>query len=188
MLGNGSITEDFLSTTMCLVEQKLKARPLTPVSSDVKNLEAINPNHFLIGNKNVCLPYLPCGEEFIDHRKLFRQTQAYSNLIWDRFREEYLPTLNNRYKWKCKSDRNLNQADYVWLIEDSDKRGFLKLGRFTEIIKSSDGAIRSAMISTKDGVYRRPVVKLAPTLQIEEDVFTKENRAVDVEAALSQHA
>ena len=123
VLGNQSITEDVLSTTMCLVEQMLNARPLTTVSSDVNDLESITPNHFLFGKKNVCLPYLPCTEEFDNHRKLFRQTQAYSDLIWDRFRKEYLPTLNNRQRWNCESNRILNKGDLVWLVEDSDKRG-----------------------------------------------------------------
>ena len=56
VLRNRSITEDVLSTTMCLVEQMLNTRPLTPVSSDVNDLESTTPNHFLLGNKNVCLP------------------------------------------------------------------------------------------------------------------------------------
>ena len=113
---------DVLSTTMCLVEQTLNARPLTPVSSDVNDFESITPNHLLLGNKNVCLPYLPCAEEFVNHIKLFRQTQAYSDLIWNRFKKEYLPTLNNRQKWNCESTRILNKGDLVWLVEDSDKR------------------------------------------------------------------
>ena len=54
----------------------MNARPLTPVSSAVDDLEALAPNHFFLGNKNVCLPYLPCAEEFGNHRKFFRQTQA----------------------------------------------------------------------------------------------------------------
>ena len=45
-LGDRSITEDVLSTTMCLVEQTLNARELTPVSSDVWDLEAITPKSF----------------------------------------------------------------------------------------------------------------------------------------------
>ena len=83
VLRNRSVTELVLSTTMSIVEQRLNARPLTPVSSDVNDLEALTPNHFPLGNekKNVCLPYLPCAEEFVDHRKLFRQTQACANLI-----------------------------------------------------------------------------------------------------------
>ena len=79
--GNRSVTGNVFSTTMCIVEQTLSARPLTPVSSDVNDLEALTLNHFLPGNKNVCLPCLPCAEEFVDHRKFFQQTQAYANLI-----------------------------------------------------------------------------------------------------------
>ena len=71
VLGNRSVTEDVLTTTMCFVEPTLTARPLTPVSSDVNDLEAFNTNHFLLGNRNICLAHLQCAEEFIDHRELF---------------------------------------------------------------------------------------------------------------------
>ena len=152
VLGNRPITEVVLSTTMCLVEQTLNARPLIPVSSDVNDLESITPNHFLLGNKNVCLPYLPCAEKFVSHRKLFRQTQAYSDLIWDRFRKEYVPALNNRQKWNCQSNRILSKGDLVWLVEDSDKRGYYKLGPVTETMEGSDRTIRSATVQTKDSL------------------------------------
>ena len=70
-VGNRSVTEDVLSTTMCIAEQTL-----TPVSSDFIDLEAVQilltftPNHLLLSNKNLCLPYLPRAEEFVDHQKL----------------------------------------------------------------------------------------------------------------------
>ena len=67
VLGNRSVTEDVLSTTMCIVEQTLNARPLTPFSSDVNDFEALTLNHFSLGNRNVCLPYLLCAVEFDDH-------------------------------------------------------------------------------------------------------------------------
>ena len=184
VLGNRSVTEDFLSTTMCIVEQTLNSRPLTPVSSDVNDFEALTPNHFLLGNKNVCLPYLPCAEEFVDHRKLFRQTQGYANLIWDRFRKEYLPTLNNLQKWRSTANETLKEGDLVWLIKDSDKRGYYNLGRVTETIDGSDGVIRSAIVRTIDGVYKRPVIKLAPVIP-GKDVFAMENRAGNIPAELN---
>ena len=186
VLGNRSVTEDVLSTTMCFVEQTLNERPLTPVSSDVNDLEALTLNHFLLGNRNVCLPYLPCAEEFVDHRKLFRQTQAYANLIWDRFRKEYMPTLNNRQKWRSTSNEILKEGDLVLLIEDSANYGYYNLDRVTETINGSDYLIRSAIVRTNDGVYKRPVVKLAPVLP-GKDVFAMENRAGDVEAELTQY-
>ena len=45
VLGNTPVTEDALSTTICFLEQTLNARPLTSVSSDVNDLEALTPNH-----------------------------------------------------------------------------------------------------------------------------------------------
>ena len=123
VLRNRSVFQDVLSTTMCIEEQTLNARPLTPVSSDVNDLEVLTINHILLGNKNVCLPYLPCAEEFLDHRKLFRQMQAYAILSRDRFRKEYLPTLSNRQKWQSTVNETLKEGDPVWLIKDSDKRG-----------------------------------------------------------------
>ena len=41
VLGNRSIKEDVLSATMCLVEQTLNAKPLTPVSLDLNDLNLL---------------------------------------------------------------------------------------------------------------------------------------------------
>ena len=119
-----------------------------------------------------------------DYRKLSQQTQAYANLIWDRFRKEYLPTLNNRQRWRSTANETLKEGDLVWLIEDTDKRGYYNLGRVTETIHGSDGLIRSAIVQTNDVVYKRPVMKLAPVLP-EKDVFAMENRAEGVAAELT---
>ena len=51
VFGKGAIREYFLLTIMCLCELTLKARPRTPVTSDVSDLEGFTPNHSLIGEK-----------------------------------------------------------------------------------------------------------------------------------------
>ena len=71
-------------------------------------------------------------------------------------------------------------------MEDSNKRGCYNLGRITETFEGSEGVIQSAKIRTKDGYFKRPVVKLAPVLPTDDDVFTKENRAGDVGAELKE--
>ena len=38
------------------------------------------------------------------------------------FRKEYLPTQNNRQKWRSTANETHKEGDLVWLIEDSDKR------------------------------------------------------------------
>ena len=176
----GTVGEKLQESNVCSVGEQISHRG----RSDVNDLEAVTPNHFLLDNRNFCLPYLPCAEDFVDHRKLFRQTQAYANLIWDRCRKEYLPTLNNRQKWRPTSNESLKEGDLVWLIADSDKWGHYNLGRVTKTIGGSDRVIRSAIVQTIEGVYKRPVVKLAPVLP-GKDVFAIENRAGDVAAELT---
>ena len=63
---------------------------------------------------------------------------------------------------RSTANKIFKEGDLVWLVEDSDKRGYYNLGRVTETIDGSDGVIRSAIVRTNDGVYKRPVVKLAP--------------------------
>ena len=59
ILGNRSLTDEVLTTTMCLVEQTLNARPITPASDDPEDLEALTPNHFILERARVCIPFIP---------------------------------------------------------------------------------------------------------------------------------
>ena len=69
---------------------------------------------------------------------------------------------------------NLRVGDLVWLIEDCNKRWYYKL---------SDGMIQLAIVRTDDGVFKRPVLKLAPVLP-NGNLLVIENRAGYVEATL----
>ena len=68
ILGSRRVTEDVLGTTLCSVEQALNSRPITPVSTDSRELEALTPNHFLLGQCATKFPSLLPGENF-DHKK-----------------------------------------------------------------------------------------------------------------------
>ena len=46
VLDERSLNEVVLATTACLVEKSLIARPLTSVSQDLDDLEAVTPNHY----------------------------------------------------------------------------------------------------------------------------------------------
>ena len=97
-LDNRILTDEVLSTTMCLVEQSLNARPLTAVSEDPEDLTALTPNHFLLGQENASAPFMPSSERYHDLRKPFRTAQAYADMIWKRWTREYLPQWNQRYR------------------------------------------------------------------------------------------
>ena len=96
-LGMCRLTDEVLHTTFCLVENALNSRPLSPVSADPCNFNAITPNHFLLGEYSTGIPSVFGNNEF-DHRKRYDRAQSYANAIWSRWIREYVSTLNRRSK------------------------------------------------------------------------------------------
>ena len=162
ILGNRRLTDEILTTVFCLVEQSLNARPLVPASADATDLDALTPNHFLLGTAGSSLPsHSNCD---FDHRKRYARAQAYSDAIWNRWLREYVPTLNRRSKWSSQSARQLKTGDLVWIVEPTSPRGYYPLARVVKLNFGSDAVARSAEVKTTSGNLVRPVVKLAPVL------------------------
>ena len=80
ILGTRRLTDEVLHTTFCLVENALNSRPLTPVSADPCDLNALTPNHFLLGEHSTGIPSVVGNNEF-DHRKRYARAQSYANAI-----------------------------------------------------------------------------------------------------------
>ena len=80
ILGNKRVTEEVLKTTLCLVEQSHNARLITVVSSNPLDLDALTPNHFILGQHAASFPSLSFEENF-DHKKRFARAQSYANAI-----------------------------------------------------------------------------------------------------------
>ena len=152
ILGNRSLTDESLTTTMCLVEQILNARPITPASDDPADLEALTPNHFILGRAIVCLPFIPNAENYSNHRKMFRSRQAYADMIWKRWVAEYLPQTHVRTQWS-KQEANVEVGDLVWLVDNNVKRSQYKMARIQEIYPAKDGVVRSVPIKTHDDTF-----------------------------------
>ena len=49
ILGCQNLTDDTFTTPLCEVDNFLNCRPLTSVSTDVRDIEALTPDHFLLG-------------------------------------------------------------------------------------------------------------------------------------------
>ena len=179
ILGSRRLTLPVLTTTMCLVEQTLNSRPLTPVSDDPEDLEALTPNHFLLGRPAISEPLFPDASRYVNCRKLYKASQAYHEMIWKRWARDYLPQWNVRPKWGSNDVRALQVGDLVWVIDESVKRCKNQMARVLDVFPGSDGVVRSAKIQTSNGIFVRPAVKLAPLL---DDCFQRENRAGDVGA------
>ena len=80
ILGSRRVTEEVLGTKLCLVEQALNSRPITPISTDSRELEASSSNHSLLGQHATSFPSFLPGEHF-DHKKRYLRAQSYANAI-----------------------------------------------------------------------------------------------------------
>ena len=94
-------------------------------------------------------------------------------MIWRSWVSEYLPQNNVRTQWN-KSEANVQVGDLVWLVDNNVKRSHYKMARIKEIYPSNDGVVRSVLIKTHDGTFKRPVVRLAPVFN---ERFQSENGA-----------
>ena len=148
IIGSRRLTDETFLGTFCLAEQSLNNLPLTSVSSDANNLDALTPNHFLLGNRSTCLPSLNAVDDF-SHRKRYARAQAYSNAIWKRWLKEYVPPLNHRCKWKTRADEILKTGDLIWIIDSDSPRGYYPLARILSLRYGKDGIARFAQIQTK---------------------------------------
>ena len=69
VMGKQKITEDVLTTTVCIVEGIVNQRHLTSVSDDIDSYVAITPKHFLIESSESEM-FRMYSKKYERHRKL----------------------------------------------------------------------------------------------------------------------
>ena len=131
--GNRRLTLRVLTTTMCLFEKSLYSRPLTPVGDDLEVLEALTPNHFLLGLPVVAEPLVPDWVRYVDCRKVYKVAEAYNQMMWNRWVKNYLPRWNVRMKCSNDDEPFLKNGKLVRLTEESVRRHENKLGLVIEL-------------------------------------------------------
>ena len=154
------LTDFQLMTLLTEVESILNNRPLTHSSEDTDDLEALTPNHALIGHSRNWNNMGTFPENF-SSRKKWKQVQYLANNFWKRWRKEYLPSLIPRGKGR-KLEPNIEVGELVVLADCEAPRGKWTLGRITKTMPGNDGTTRVAEVRTGSGTYVRPVVKLYP--------------------------
>jgi len=151
--------EEVLHTLLTEAESIVNSRPLTYVSDDPNDKEAISPNHFLIGRSR----HDPAPGAFTDAdiclRKQWRISQRLTEIFWKQWTRSYLPNLIRRPKWNDPM-KPVVVGDVVKLIMDSTPRNAWPLGRITAVFPGDDGKVRVVDVKTQDATYRRPVAKL----------------------------
>ena len=155
-----SINDFTLMSAFTQVEALINGRPLTPNSDDIRDLEALTPNHFLIGRADTAVPVVAAADLKTNLRKRWKQTQELSTQFWNRWQREYLPSLTKRAKW-YDDNNGIKIGELVLVLDKRNERGMWPLGRVLDVYASRDGRVRKVVVKTNDGTYTRPVVKLS---------------------------
>ena len=159
VLNNVTVTDDVLCTAMTEVESLLNSRPLTHVSIDVSDPEALTPNHFLLGSACPHVPQDPSKMPSGISAKQWKEVQSLADRFWRRWMKEYVPYLTERRKW-LSNRRNIAADDLVLIVDANSARGQWPLARVVRPIPGPDGIVRTAVVKTVRGEYIRPVAKL----------------------------
>ena len=152
------LDDERLDTLFCEVESIVNGRPITPVSDNPKDLEALTPNHLLLLRAGQPAP----PGNFIkqdSYGRRWRHVQLLSDQFWKRWVREYLPTIQLRQKW-IEPQRNLAIGDMVLIMDEATPRKNWPLGLVTETFPGKDGLVRSAEVKSSRNTLVRPITKL----------------------------
>ncbi|XP_023310160.1 uncharacterized protein LOC111691478 [Anoplophora glabripennis] len=155
ILNNIHLTYEEFYTLLTQIEAVLNSRPLTPLSSDPEDLEALTPGHFIIGEPLNSVPEPNVENQRLTpvarYHHLLRMTQHF----WKRWKNEYLHNLQQRSKWKFQSDVSSLIGSLVLLKEDNTPPQQWPKGRITAIHPGHDNIVRVVSVKTPSGIVKR---------------------------------
>ena len=139
-------------------EKILNSRPITRVSSDPDDLEALTPNCILLLRPNPCSA--PRKLEYSDKfQARWKHVHILANEFWARWVKQYLPLLQERQRW-LKQRRNFKVGDLVIMKDANLSRGQWPKALVQETFPDSDGVVRQVLVKSARGVFRRDIRKL----------------------------
>ncbi|XP_033179604.1 uncharacterized protein LOC117152329 [Bombus impatiens] len=90
LLGNESFTFEQFNTLVIEIEAVLNSRPLTPISTDPKDLLVLTPGHFLIGESLMSVRERDFRDTPSNRLSRWQHIQKLKQHFWKRWHKEYL--------------------------------------------------------------------------------------------------
>ncbi|XP_062717177.1 uncharacterized protein LOC134292217 [Aedes albopictus] len=148
-------------TALAQIEAVLNSRPLTPISSDPSDFEALTPGHFLVQRPLTAIPEPDLQDLPTNRLSKWETAQQVSQQVWSRWSTQYISDLHNRTKW-TKQRNNIRIGTMVLLKDENAPPLNWHLGRVVKVFEGSDGNIRVVTVRTKDGCFDRGISKVCP--------------------------
>lgn len=154
-----TLTFEEITTLVIQIEAILNSRPLTPISTDPEDLNALTPGHFLIGDAITTQPIYDLTDIKINRLDRWQQVQHMTQSIWRRWYKDYLNELTQRKRW-YREQPNIKVGDMVLIRDDNLPPTQWPLGRIIEVFLGNDSKVRTAVIKTKYGETSRTIAKI----------------------------
>lgn len=160
-IGNSKLTFEELYTLLAQIEACLNSRPLAPLTTDVADLTALTPGHFLIGDALLSAPDQSSLSENISLLSRWQLVQRLFQSLSRRWQTEYLSRLQQRPKW-TKSKPNIQINDLVLIKDMNSSPNNWPLARVIEIHPGTDGLVRVVTVRTSNSTFKRSITKICP--------------------------
>ncbi len=173
--------DQVLHTTLKAVENIVNSRPLSYVSGDADDPEALTPNHFLRGigvaAGSISSQEAASGSGFfgedvdVDKErwgKLWEKAQCLANKFWERWSKEVLPDLLRKDKWNATTEP-VQEGEVVIMIDELKPRREWIKAIVTKIFPGSDGIVRVVEVTSRgpdsksSSTFKRAVAKICRT-------------------------
>jgi hypothetical protein len=160
VVGMKVLTYEQLLTLLTGIEAILNSRPLYPLNDDPKDVQALTPGHFLIGEALVLpIPFTMREQSDSVGLRLWKERKLMLQHFWKVWKEEYLTSLQERKKWRREVEP-LRIGQLVIIRSENVPPAAWAMGRVIELIKGKDEKVRSVVIQTENSQLTRPVQKI----------------------------
>ena len=140
-----SLNDESLLTWICEVENIMNSRPITQITCDIDDKEALTPNHLLRPATERSFPPGIFSQNDLYSKRRWRQVQFLVDEFWTRWKKEYLPLLMSRQRWTTQR-RSHEVDDLVLVVDQLLPRNLWCLGRITQVNRDKEGTVRSAEV------------------------------------------
>ena len=181
-LSHGDIEYERFRTIVQIAAGIVNRRPLTRYSADAQDCRPLTPAHFLnpamtkTVNSSDVLPAVPLsGSEL---RRSKDSLRPLVDTFWQRWRSEYVASLQKRSKWLSRSP-NIKIGDLVLLVDEAHPRETWPLAIVTDTFPSEDGLVRRIQLRTSSNRSLERDIRKIVLLEREGDDEKVEELIVD---------
>nr|XP_054596974.1 uncharacterized protein LOC129163443 [Nothobranchius furzeri] len=161
--GSVQLTHEILTTFLAEVTAIMNARPLVPVSTDPEHPLILCPAMLLTQKTHAVPPICDNISQKEMLKSHWKRVQLLADNFWNRWRKEYLSSLQSRQKWHHKRT-DIKEGDVVLLKEKQTRRNEWPMGVIVKTVPSEDGITRKAEVKVANQetvkTYYRPISEM----------------------------